>query len=209
MSDSTREDEAARSSRRMRRSARRHPLLAMICVVAVAALTAGLAGYLSGPAHGISSVAAVENINSADVPIGYSADTADSTWTNLGSIALTPGGSYAVSASVGLRDVDPGLAATGECVLSAPNEPFDLEDASLLGTKGSYTGNLALEGLTQLVSAQGASISGSVSLLCRVTSPGAAAGVVASDARVIAIPVDTVVNNLKTFRCGPLGAPPC
>ena len=195
--------------RRRRAAAHRPPLLALGLVAAIAVLAAASAGFLSSTAHGISTVSAVENIGSSNVTLGYSADSPDSTWTTLGTISLVPGASYALSATVGLKDVAAGVAATGECALSAPNEPFDLEDASLVGAKGTYSGNLALEGLTQLISAQGASISGSASLLCRVTSPGAVGTVVANDARLIAIPVDTVVNNLRTFRCASLAAPPC
>lgn len=186
-----------------------------VLVLAIAGLVGVVAGVFSGSATALSVVDAQENINSADVSIGYSADfPGDGTWTNLGSVTLTPGSSYVVSAVVGLRETGPGsggVAATGECALSLPNEPEDTEDASLVGAKGESTANLNFEGLTQLIAAGGYNISGSANLLCRSTSPGAAGMIIASDARVIAVPVDGVQNNLHTFRCPEPGvyAPPC
>jgi hypothetical protein len=196
-------------------SRRRTPLLGA-AALAIAVAVAIAAGVYSSQAGALNPQIASENINAASVPLGYSGNGLDTTWTNLGSVALASGSSDAVFATVYLHETGgnfAGVPATAECGLSLPDEPIDYADAALVGettsAKSTYTAGVSLEGLTQLYSAFGTPISGSANLYCRVTSPGAAGLVVASDARLLTVPVDAAINNLNTLGCKPGQFPPC
>jgi hypothetical protein len=160
---------------------------ALAATVTAAALAAG---YLTGAAHGLTAIAAVENINATQVPIGASAtDSPDATYTTLGSVSLTGGASYVVLANVGLRNTA-GAPVTVECSLQAPNEPRDYDSATFSGTRGGALTNLSFMDVAQGLSA------GTALLSCRATIPNV---VIAHDTRIIAIPVDAVSNNMHTL----------
>jgi hypothetical protein len=176
-------------------------ILAALLLLLTVGVTLFAATTLAGNAHALTQVTALENINNLKVPIGYSAsDTPDSSWTSLGSLtAFAPGGAYVVLAKLSLRSTASSPAGVS-CALVTTNEPGDQEDASLAPTKGSTLANLSFQGLTVLKGVPGGyPVGGSASLTCHVTGPGADKQVIATGARILAIPVDNATSNLRTF----------
>jgi len=171
---------------------------------AVAALTALLVQGVLNPekASALGTVAAVENITNSQTPIAFQPDSAPfSSWTTVGSLNLNTGGSYAVFAKLGLRSYYTGGPSSVVCDLSLPNEPVDVAEANFTGAKGSNLANMTLMGLTNLIlgTATGdAALSGSATVRCRVIGNGDMQ-IDAHHIRVIAIPVDSVTNNLGTL----------
>jgi hypothetical protein len=163
--------------------------------VATGALVAALAGgYLTSSAGALTAIATVENVSTAQVPIKYSASTSpDSTFTTVDSVSLASGVSYVIFAKVGLRNASGGSPLSLECYLQAPNEPADIDTAAFPGTKGSTLDTLSFMAVSQGTSA------GTASLSCRVTNSAFDGAVIAHHARIIAIPVDAVSNNLHTL----------
>jgi hypothetical protein len=172
-------------------------LLAVGFVTASAVFAALAGGYLSGSAGALSSVAAVENINGARTAIKFSASpTPDGGYSSLGSVSLAANSSYVLNATVGLQSTA-GVPASVECILQAPNEPWDAQNASFgAGVKGTTIHELAL----QAVSNTTGTGAGVAALSCRVTGSAADGLVIAHDARITAIPVDVATNNLKTAK---------
>jgi hypothetical protein len=166
-------------------------------VLAVAAIVAAVlgAGVFTSKASALGSIAAYENINDLNVPIAYSASTDPNTWTSLGSVPIGPT-AYVLVASVGLRDTLAGAPSAVECVLNAPNEPNDLGVASWQGVKGSNQGQLSFEGVTTLPYTPDSA----ASLHCHTIGLQSSGLIIAHDARIVAIPVDSSNNNLKTGK---------
>jgi hypothetical protein len=179
-------------------SSRRHwiTLLALVSLLsASAAATLGGAGLFTENASALASVSALENINNASVPISFSpSSTPDGSWTSVGTVALasTP---YVLFASVGFRDTLVGVPASVECALTAPNEPEDLGVASFQGVRGSNQGQLSFTGVTTFPYTSDSA----ASLRCHTIGAGSGL-IIAHDARIVAMPVDSANSNLKTGK---------
>ena len=184
-------------------SGRRTTLLLVLAAV-VGSAAALLVGGLLNPqqASALTSVAATEAILSTATPIGFQADTVPvGNWTSLGTLTLNAGASYAVFARVGLRSYYTASPSSVSCLLSVPNEPPDVAEANFTGAKGSNIANLSFMALTSLIGSSttgAATQTGSATLRCRVVGAGDMQ-VYAQHARLIALPVDSVANNLGTL----------
>jgi hypothetical protein len=195
---------AARERRRWARP-RTRLAVAALGLVAAAGISVLAAGVLASRAGALSPQVAMENISTVTSPLAYQpSGSSPSSWTSLGTLSLTPGGSYVVLATIGLRVSSTDTGPVGaECALSATNEPVDLGEADLNLTKGTEVANISLEGLTNEIGSFSAPEAGSATIACHeVGNPGTPAGLVlAHDARIIVIPVDGVTSNLGTYGC--------
>jgi len=183
----------------------RRTVLLLVVAAAAAAVVAFLVEGAANPAKAsasVATVAAIENITNAQTPIAFQPDSASlSNWTTVGSLNLNAGGSYAVFAKLDLRSYFTASPSSVTCALSLPNEPTDVAEASFTGAKGDNLANMTLMGLTNLIvgsSSGTGAISGSATVRCRVIGAGDMQ-IVAHHIRVLAVPVDTVANNLGTL----------
>jgi hypothetical protein len=158
--------------------------------VSLVAVVTACVSLLAGGAEALTSVTATENVST-----GIAIDAAP---TSLGSVSLSAGGSYVVLAKVNLRSS--ALAPVSvECSLTAPGDENDSENASFSTAKGTAIHNLSFLGVSSQYFHGNPSALGNASLSCRATSAAASLKVIAHDARIVAIPVDAVRNNLGTL----------
>jgi hypothetical protein len=159
---------------------------------AVAAVVVAAVGItlLVGKASALTSVAATENVNT-NIPIR-------STPTSLGSVSLAAGNSYVILAKLNLRS-NASMPVSIECSLSAPGDEADFENASFGTIKGTSIHSLSFLAVSSQFFQGRASAIGNAGLSCQATSSAGDSIVIAHDARIVSIPVDTVSNNLATL----------
>ena len=182
------------------RFGRRTRISAAALLVAATAGVALVATVFAGGATAQATATAMENIDNARVGIAYSgSDSPDASWTNLGTLgSLTPGDAYVVLANVQLKS-NATVPAAAVCGLSITNEPTDYQTATFTPGSGSDYATLSFEGATLLRGVGFSPVSGSASLLCHVTGPGTSKLVLAHEARIVDIPVDSATSNLHTY----------